>query len=168
MGGSVHAGPIYTACFSGTALTTVSHDVFGILAPSDSRVMIHEVRIGEASDAVTEEQLVSVQFLRGSTASAEQATPITPRHLHGWAGTPTAGSSVFGPVAALASTASAVLIHADTWNVTQASYVFCPEDCERPILAVDQRLHVRLGAASTAMSISGTLKFSEIGKMPLS
>jgi hypothetical protein len=154
-------GPIYTASFQTTALTTNPFDAIGILAPTNSRVCIHEISFGQPGVAALDR--LGVQVLRGSTISSTSVA-ITPRHIHGWTGAPTAGSSVTLPCTTLVSTTSAVLLAADAFwdNVWR----YMPEPAMRPILEAGQRMHVRLSAPSTAATgvLNGVLTFSEIGK----
>jgi hypothetical protein len=151
-------GPIFTAAFQTTALTANAHDIFGILAPSNSRVRIHEVCLAQPSTESPDDRL-GVRLLRGSTASST-ATALSPRHIHGWSGVPAAGSSVTFGCTTLVSTASAVLLYADSffYNI----FNFRPDPCDRPVLDVDQRLHVRITAPSTGR-MNGTITWSEIG-----
>jgi hypothetical protein len=152
-------GPIYSAPFSSTSLTTNPHDVIGILASSLSRVSIHEIKIGQpCTDGAIDS--LGVQLLRGSTASSTSGAN-TPRHIHGWSGVPTAGSSVTLPCTTLVSTTSAVLVDAAAF--TENGYSYKPEPCDRLVLDVSQRLHVRVTAPSSGR-LNGTIVFSEIGK----
>jgi hypothetical protein len=155
-------GPLYVAAFSAVSMSTNPFDAVGILAPANSRVVVHEVRLGMQSSAPPT-QGIGIQLLRGSTASSTSAA-IVPRHLHGWASAPTAGSSVTLPCTTLASTASAVLISAGSWQLHNEEWTYRPHRDDRPILDVSQRLHVRATAPSTAMPIYGAIIFSEPGK----
>jgi hypothetical protein len=160
----VNAGPVYTASFSATTTTTNPYDLFGILPSTSSRVCIHEITIGNISTGPASEA-VGMTLWRGSTASSTSAA-ITPRDVRGYTGVPTAGSSVTGPSSSTVSTTSAVAIHAESWVYGQESWKFCPEECERPLLEVSQRLHLRMSAPAAGLTLAGTLKFSEIGKYP--
>lgn len=151
-------GPIYTASFQTTALTTAAQDAFGILASATSRVMIHEIVLAQPTTEAPDR--FSVQLLRGSTISSTSVA-ITPRHIHGWTGTPTAGSSVTLPCTTVASTASSVLVYADAAIDNRWVYNPCPS--ERLILNASQRLHVRISAPSTGR-MNGSITFSEIGR----
>lgn len=163
-GSPVNAGPVYTASFTATALTTNPYDLFGLLPSTASQVLIHEITVGNISTGPATEA-VGMTLWRGSTASSTSAA-ITPRDIRGYTGTPTAGSSVTAPSSATVSTTSAVAVHSDSWVYGQRSWHYCPEPCERPLLALSQRLHLRMGAPAAAMSVQGTIKFSEPGKYP--
>jgi hypothetical protein len=155
--GMMPLGPIYTASFQTTSITTATCDVIGIKAPDNSRVCIHEIVAAQPSTDASDR--FGVQLLRGSTASSTSAA-ITPRNIWGWSGAPTAGSSVTQPSATLVSTTSAVLIYADAAHDNRWQYRPMPMD--RLILDAGQRLHVRITAPSTT-KLNGTITFSEIG-----
>lgn len=151
-------GQIFTAAFQTTALTTNPHDAIGILAPTNSRVMIHEIVLAQPSTEAPDR--LGVMLLRGSTASSTSAA-ITPRNNLGHALAPSAGSSVTLPCTTLVSTASAVLLAADA--AYDNRFRFRPEACDRPMIEAGQRLHVRITAPSTT-KLNGFVRFSEIGK----
>jgi hypothetical protein len=150
--------PIYSAAFQTTAVTTNPHDAIGILAPTNSRVAIHEIVLSQPTTEAPDR--IGVQLLRGSTASSTSAA-ITPRNLSGHSGAVVAGSSVTLPCTTLVSTTSAVLLAADAADDNRFAYK--PAPCDRPILEAGQRLHVRITAPSTTR-LNGTIFFSEIGK----
>lgn len=153
-----HRGPVYTASFQTTAATTTVADVLGIRASTASRVMVHEIKVAQPIEPSTTER-ISVALLRGSTASSTAAA-LTPRHLHGWTGVPTAGSSVTGPGGTV-STASAVLM--DAASLIDGRWCHKPAPSDRIILEADQRLHVRVSAPSTNR-LNGSIIWSEIGR----
>ena len=158
--------PVYTAAFISAALTTNPYDIVGILASSQTRVVIHKLEVG-IQDATPISEDLGVSFLRGSTASSTSAS-ITPTNIEGWSGVPTAASSVTGPSSGLVSTASASLIYALGWHHQDDLLIYEPrERQDRFILAPSQRLHVRITAPSSAIALYGTLTFSEIGKNPV-
>ena len=111
-------GPIFTGAFSAAAISTGGPiDAFHITAPSNARVALREIKIGqysEAGDAAAE--MLSVLLLSGTT-SPSTGTAITPRNVARHTGAPTAGTAIVGPSTALSSTASAVLMLADAMNV---------------------------------------------------
>jgi hypothetical protein len=156
-------GPIYAASFSASALTTNAQDVFGLLAPTNSRVAIREIKFGQYSDAGdAQAEMLSVILLRGSTISST-STAISPTNVKGWSAAPTAGSSVTSPCTTLAYTTSASWVHADTFNA-MAGWRYYPVPEERIVLEASQRLHVRITAPNDALTINGTILFEELGK----
>ena len=161
------SGNIYSASFSATALTTNPYDVFGLLAPTNSRVVVREIKIGQYSDAGdAQAEMLSVVLLRGSTASSTAGTAVTPVNRKGHTGATSAGSSVLTCSTALASTASAVQIEADAFNVA-SGYRHYPVPSERLVLEKSQRLHVRITAPNDALTVNGTITFEEVGQIPV-
>ncbi len=163
-------GPVFSATFSSVSLSTNPYDLFGIKAPSNSRVQVVGMVIALKSTDNTKEQNLTMSLLRGSTASSTSAA-ITAQNMMGWAGTPTAGSSVTQPSSTLVSTTSAVSIWEDTWNCRDA-FMFPRDDVvprsALPILDKSQRLHLRVSAPSTGTTfvVSGSILFREIGQPP--
>lgn len=159
------SGPVYTASFTATALTTAGNpDLWCLTAPSSSKVVIREIRFGQYSDfGDAEAEILSVMLLTGSTA-ASGGSAITARNVKGHTGAASAGSSVVGPSTTLASTASAVVRLADVANVA-AGWWYRPDVPERIVLEPSARLAVRLGTPNDALTINGTLIFQEIGKL---
>jgi len=157
------SGPVFTAPFSATALTTNTQDLWCITAGSSTRVVIREIRLGQYSEfGDAQSELLSLQILTGSTA-ASGGTSITPRNVASHTGAPSATSTVVGPSTTLASTSSAVERFADVWNVA-AGFLLSPLPAERLVLNPSQRMVLRMNAPNDAMTINGTVTFQEIGK----
>lgn len=177
MGASNGTGPrgaTYTACFTAQTLTTNPYDLFGLLTLASSVsnasfVELHEIRIGAYSTAaVSAAYTVPMTLLRGSTASSTSAA-ITPTH---WFGSTSpaplaAGSSVTNPSSGVVSTASAVVIHAGSWDISK-EWVYRPLEEDRQRIGLAQRFHLRMGAPASALVVQGSLVFAEIGKNPTS
>jgi hypothetical protein len=158
-------GPIYTASFSATALSSAqTYDLFVLTAPSNSRVAIREIRLGQFTEfADAQSELFSLLLMTSSTSGGGGAT-ITPRNVAAYTGAPTAGSSVTGPSTTVASTASAVLRLADSWSVA-AGWYYKPDLKERIILGLDQRAVLRLGSTpADPLTLNGTLVLQELGR----
>ena len=69
------------------------------------------------------------------------------------------------PCSGLVSTASATFVHTGGWSVGYGEYRYHPADTAQLARCdVSQRLHVRLSAPATAMTINGTVYFQETGK----
>lgn len=155
-------GPVFTAPFSAVILSTNPYDVFHITAPSNARVAIREVRLGQYSEfGDAEAELLSIQIMVGTTA-ASTGTAITPLNVLRHTGAPTAGTAVVGPSTALASTASATVLIADSLNIA-AGYWLSPTDCDRIVLNPSQRATIRMSAPTDAVTLNGTLMFQEMG-----
>jgi hypothetical protein len=165
---SYREGNVFAIPFASQAVSTNAFDLVGIYASTSpiARVEIMSIDIAVISSGVSlTPQLCQVQLLRGSTASSTSAG-VTPVNRKGWAGAPSAGSSATLPCSGAVSTASAVAIWADGFNVSQGWH-FPPYQemtgLVRPVIASGQRLHLRLTAPSTALTVTGTLSFREIG-----
>lgn len=159
-------GPVFTAPFSATALTTAAsdRDLFCLTAGSSTRVVIREIRLGQYTEfADAQSELFSLLLLTGSTAIGGGAT-ITPQNVLTHTGAPTAGSSVTGVSTTVASTASAAVKLADSWNVA-AGWLYKPELHERIVIQPSARFVLKMvGVPADALTLNGTLIFQEIGK----
>ena len=163
-----HGGPIFTFPFSATALTTAgSVDLWCVTAPSNSRIAIREIVLGQYSDpGDAQAEMLSLVFMSGSTAPSS-GTAITGLNLHRYSTGVTAATScvVVGPSTTLASTTSASVIRAETWNVA-GGYRYYPVPAERPIIGMSQRFLVRMTVPNDALTINGTLMLQEVGQTP--
>ena len=158
-------GPVFSAAFNAVALTTNPQDMFYVTANSSSRVAVREIRLGQYTEfGDAQAELLSLQILVGSTSLAVGST-ITPRNVARHTGGPTAGTAVSAPSTTVSSTASAVQMLADVWNV-EGGWWYNPPECERIILNPGQNLALRMTAPNDAMTVNGTLVFQEIGKVP--
>lgn len=155
-------GPVFMAPFSAVALTTNPYDLFHITAPSNARVSLREIRLGQYTEfGDAQAELLSLQVMVGTTA-ASTGTAITPNNVLRHTGAPTAATSIVGPSTALASTASATVMISDAWNV-EAGYWLSPADCDRIVLNPGQRAIVRMTAPNDTLTLNGTLMFQEMG-----
>ena len=162
-----HGGPIFVYPFSASALTTNTQDLWCLTAPSNSRVAVREVRFGQYSDAGdAAAAMLSITFLSGSTAPSS-GTAITGLNINRYstASTPAASCTVVGPTTTLASTLSASVIFADTFNV-MGGFRYYPVPAERFIIGLSQRFLIRLSAPSSAFTTNGTLMLQELGQTP--
>lgn len=161
-------GNIYTACFNAVAITA-AQDVFELVAPANSRVVLRGVIIGQYSDAGdAQDELLSVLIIRGHGTTGSGGSAPTPTHVRGIAGAPAAGSTVAANNTTVATTGSGSpkTLIADTFDV-RFGWRYAPEECERIILAPSDRLVVRITAPADSITTNGTLIFEEIGKMPI-
>lgn len=156
---------LFTIPFSGFAVSSTGgasfFDVFSIKASSLSRVEIHEINLGQLSSAVSNNQQLSVQIMRGSTALGGGAT-VTPQNTKGWSAAPTALSSATAPSSNLASTASATLIFAKNTDYS-GSFFYNPDDYQEFVLDKSQALNVRVSAPPVTVQLSGTMLIREVG-----
>lgn len=161
-------GPIHIATFSSVSATTAGgSDLFQITAPSNSRVEICEIEVTQLSSAPG---VLSLQLIRGSTASGSGGTSPVPSRAQPWGAT--AGSSVMANNTTVASSAGTETLHSAATTPAEPNYIYRPYEGaaegrryrnERIFLEASQRCVFRAGTPSTAVSLSGTLKFREIG-----
>jgi hypothetical protein len=157
-------GAIYTATFSATALSSgQSYDLYVLTAPSNSRVAIREIRLGQFTEfGDAQAEVLGILLMTGSTSGGGGAT-LTPRNIAAYTGALTASSSVTGPSTTLASTTSAVLRLADSWNVA-AGWFYKPDLRERLILGLNQRVVLRLASTpNDPITLNGTIVLQELG-----
>lgn len=160
-------GPIFTYPFSATALSTNPQDLWCVTGPSNSRYAVREIVFGQYSDpGDVQAEMLSIVFLSGSTAPSS-GTAITGLNINRYstAQSPAASCTVIGPSTTLASTTSATVIRAETFNV-MGGYRFFPVPAERPIFGLSQRFVVRMTAPNDALTVNGTLVLEELGQTP--
>src|SRR3990167_8044114 len=152
-------------------------DLFELTAPSNSRVRVREVRIGQFSDAGdAAAELLSVRVIRFRGIEADTGTmgsaggTVTPGNIHGWSGAPSASSTVRKNNTVLAqdtgdgvSGVVAETLVADSMNIA-AGWWYTPPEEEMIIVEKNDRIVVRLSNASDALSMNGTMLFEEIGQ----
>jgi hypothetical protein len=137
------------------------------MAPSNSRLAVREIVFGQYSDAGdAQAEMLGITMMSGSTAPSS-GTAITGLNLNRYSTsqTPTANCSVVGPSTTLASTTSAALIRAESFNV-MGGYRYYPVPAERFIIGRGQRFVVRLTTPNDALTVNGTLMLQEIGQTP--
>lgn len=157
---------VYTAVFSAVAVTA-AQDLFEVVAPADSRVVIREVRFGQYSDAGdAAAELLGVTMNRGHTVSGSGGASVTPRNVSGHTGALTAGSTVERNNTTQANT-NGVNVFADAWNV-QAPFLFIPPEFDqRFVLEAGQRFVVSITAPADSLTMNGTIVFEEAGMSQL-
>ena len=161
-----HGGPIFTYPFSAGALSTGgSVDLWCVTGSTSTRYAVREIRIGQYSEAGdAQAEMLPITFFSGSTAPSS-ATAITGLNINRYstAVAPQATCTVAGPSTVIASTASAALILADSFNVA-GGFHYYPVPAERYILGLSQRFVVRGGSANAAVKLTGTLMLQELAK----
>jgi hypothetical protein len=162
----------FTATFSAVTVSA-AQDVFEIVAHASSRVAICEILLGQYSDAGdAEAELVGVQVIRGYTTSGSGGDSVTPANLAPWGRA--AVTTVERNNTTVAKDGTGVVLLADVMNV-QAGWAYRPQyDPTNPVsderiwLDVGDRLVVRITAPGDAVTMNGTIKFQEAGKLPTS
>lgn len=159
----LRGAPTYVASFTAVALSTAGpSDLFHITAPSNSRVAIEEIRLGQFSEfGDAQAELMSMTLLTGTTSAAVGST-LTPRNIRRHTGAPKAGTQVSGPSTTVASTASAVVMLADSFNVFWG-WNLDESKSSHLVLNPGERAVLRVSTPNDAISLNGTVKFQEIG-----
>ena len=154
-------GRIYTAQFTDVAITAIQ-DLFEIVAPADSVVIIHDVHVGQRSDVGdAAEEILSIQFTSGHTTSGSGGGSVTPvpRLL---------GDAAFGGTCEVNNTTQAadgtIVVHYSwQWNIRGPfDKIWTPET--RPVLSPSRRACFELPVApADSITVSGTVTFEEFG-----
>lgn len=163
---------IYSATFVAVAVSA-AQDLFEIVAPSDSYVMIREIRVGQYSDfGDAQAEILSIQVIRGHGTTGSGGAANTPVNWSPATGALAATSTVATnntTVAATGAGAPLVLV-ADTMNVAAGWWWEAPRDREGRVRGFEikggQRLVVRITAPADALTMNGTLVFEEVGQFP--
>jgi hypothetical protein len=164
-------GPIFTATFSAISVSA-AQDVFELTTHASSRIEICEVVLGQYSDAGdAQAEMLSVQIIRGYTVAGSGGAAVTPGNFEPWSRA--ALTTVARNNTTLANTGTAVILHAESFNV-QGGFLYRPlknhEDNERLKVekdgATNGLLVVRITAPSDAVTMNGTIKFRELGLVP--
>lgn len=153
-------GRMYSAVFSAVSLAA-AQDLFEIVAPADSVVVIHSIHLSQTSDTGdASEELLLVKLNSGATTSGSGGSSYTPVPLN-------FGDAAFGGTCEINNTTQAadgtIVTHlATAWNVrAPLDIVFTPET--RPILSPSRRAVITLSAPADALTGHGTVFFEEIG-----
>lgn len=151
-------GRMYSATFEEVAVTA-AQDLFQILAPADSTVILHSLYLSQSSEAgdAASEQL-NILIHRGSTNGSGGSTP-TPAPMH-------LGDAAAGTVVEANNTSQGTegtFIHAESFNVMAGlALIWTPET--RPIISPSDLLHIELQSTpADSITMSGSVYFEEIG-----
>jgi hypothetical protein len=160
---------IFTSVVAAVAVTA-AQDVFEITAPSNSNVLIRDIKIGQYSDfGDAAAEILSVTVIRGYTVSGSGGSASTPSNLKSVG--PAAVSSVEINNTTVANTGSAVTLIADAFNI-QAGWslrdvLSLPDAARDPKLGIwlapSERLVVRITAPADSLTMNATLVFEETG-----
>lgn len=154
-------GRLYAVTFENVAVTA-SQDFFEITPADDKPIAIHAVYLAQYSDfADAAEELLRVKIIRGHATSGSGGSAATPVPLN--PADAAAGATAEVNNTTIASTGTAVDLHADTFNI-RAGWVYMPTPESRPIANQgNTTIVVRLMANPTdSLSMSGTLIFEEL------
>ena len=162
---------LFSAVISGQTITNAGgdQDIFELVAPANSRVLIHDVILGqttEEGDAAAE--LLGILLMRGHTTTGSGGAAVTPVNLNPYSRV--SGCTVARNNTTVAADGSPATILADAWNL-QAGYVWRMSDILHGKILVkpSQRFVVRLNETpADDFTAYCTLLFEEIGKVPAS
>ena len=158
---------IFVATFAAVAVTA-AQDVFEIVAPASSRLLIREIRLGQYSDAAdAQAEMLSVQIIRGYTTSGSGGASVTPVNFSPVSGAASPVATVERNNTTVAQDGTGAVLLADSFNV-MGGWRYYPVPEERIEVGVSQRLVVRITAPADALTMNGTLVYEEIGKVPAS
>lgn len=158
---------VFSATFTASTVT-VAEDTFALVAPSNSRIRLREIRLGqytEFGDAAAE--ILSLQVIRGHRTAGNQTTLATKANISGHSGrlTDTGTLVAVNDTGQATDTGSgAQTLISDAWNI-QVPWLYDPEPEENIIVEADQRLVVRLSAPADAMTLNGTIIYEKIGTL---
>lgn len=161
---------VFTATFSGITISA-AQDVFEIVAPSTSRVVIHDIALAQYSDfGDAEAEILSLTVLRGHTSSGTSGSSVTPSNINPYSRD--AAATVEANNTGLASGGSPQTLWADGWHL-QAGFLWRLSERMNTLgtegkilLKPAQRLVVRISAPADPITANGTLLFEEIGQVP--
>jgi len=151
-------GRMYSASFEKVAVSA-AQDLFEIVAPADSVVVLHSLHLGQSSDAGDAmAEMLNILITRATGSGSGGSSP-TPTPLN-------KGDAAFGGTVEANNTtpgAEGVFVHACTFNVQGGlDVVWTPET--RPVISPSERICVNLqDAPADALTMNGTLYFEEIG-----
>ncbi len=154
-------GPIYTASFVTTALSSGGgHDLFVMTSTSASRVAILDIEVSVPSSAAVA-QALGLRLFRGSTGTGA-GSAVTPTHINGHS-TQAAVTGVTANSSTVVSSTSAVLLHAAAM-ATDGTWRYQP--IRPPTLNnTGQKLHLVTTTPQVATgALHCTVTFAEIGK----
>ena len=164
---------LYSATFSAISVSA-AQDVFEVVAAATARVAIREIVLGQYSDfGDAEDELLSVQVIRGYTTSGSGGASVTPRPLNSY--DRDAVTTVERNNTTQASAGTAHVLIADSFNVRAGWYLgsknYVTSEYGREhgiLLKPSERLVVAITVPADALTMNGTIVFEELPKAPVS
>jgi hypothetical protein len=152
---------MYTAVFNNTAVTAIQ-DLFEIVAPADSVVILHDIHLSQNTDVGdAAEEVLRIELTSGHTTSGSGGSAVTPVPVA--LGDAAFGGSVEANNTTQASAGTIVTKYVWNWNIRVGfDKIFTPET--RPIISPSARMCLELPAApADSVTMSGSITFEEIG-----
>ena len=161
---------LFSATFSAIGVAA-AQDLFEIVAPATSRVLIHQIEFGQYSDfGDAQDELLSILIMRGHTTGGSGGATVPAENLanfESWGRDPTA--TVKRNNTTVASAGSPETVYATAFNV-RAGFLWpsaALSYLRQPItLEASERLVVRVTAPADSLTTNGTLVFEETGQLP--
>lgn len=154
-------GMMYAVSVVGVASPAAIWDVMELNVPADAVVKIHSVYLGQTTDmGDAAAEALTVQLIRGHATSGSGGSTATP--VPKLAGNAAAGTTVETNNTTIASTGTAVIMHADVWNIA-LPWQYRPTPEERDELSPSSRLVIRVSAPADAITTTCTVIFEELG-----
>lgn len=153
-------GLLYAVSVVAVASPAAIWDVIELNTPATKAVKIHSLYLGQTTDmgdAVAES--LTVQVIKGHATSGSGGSTATPVPKNAGAGA--AGTTVETNNTTIASTGTALIMHADVWNI-QLPYQYRPTPEERDEIAPSSRVVVRVSAPADAITTTCTVIFEEV------
>lgn len=154
-------GRMYTAVFNNVAVAAIQ-DLFELVAPSDSVVVLHDIHISQNTDVGdAAEEILRIELTSGHTTSGSGGSSVTPVPI-------SLGAAAFGGTCEAnnttqASSGTIVTRYVWNWNIRGPfDKIFTPET--RPIISPSARMCIELPAApADSITMSGSITFEELG-----
>lgn len=154
-------GQMYAITVVGVASPAAIWDLVELNCSSTKITRLHSVYAGQSTDmGDAAAEALTVQFITGHATSGSGGSTQTPVPLS--ANFAAAGATVETNNTTIASTGTALIRHADVWNI-QMPYQYRPTPEERIDLALSARLVIRISAPADTITTTYTVIFEEIG-----
>lgn len=166
---------MFTVAIDAVASPAAAFDLFELVPPATTRLLIHELVIGQSSDDIltTSPELLALKFLRGQTSGGSGGSAATPAGFNAYQrAAVTTGAGLCETMNTMvASGGSPETLWADIFNV-DAGFIWRPQFPPHQthwrdhliVVKPGQRFVVNCSAPADALTISATLRFQEIGK----
>lgn len=154
-------GRMYTVSFTAVAVTA-QQDFFDVAPATNKPVAICGLFLGQSSDAGdTEDEMLSYIVVRGNATVGSVGTSATPAVVN--PNDTAAGMTARVNDTTIASTGTAVTLHADNFNVRAGEKLWLPPECVWYCTAGETRICVRLNKTpADSLTMSGTLYVAEL------
>lgn len=164
---------LYSAVINGIA-ATAAQDIFEIVAPSDAKVRINRIFVGQYTDfGDAQDELIPIEVIRGYETGGSGGGTITPAPFNPYVGAASAVVERNNTTVASDSGSDDIdFIAGETFNV-RAGYLWKAPDAlhfmtrqqweeTQLILKPSQRLVVNIGAPADSITLNATLEFEEL------